>query len=221
MPNKLAFFPPIIDTIPEALSLLESISGYEWAKKGLPKTGQKTQYGGYPDDGFYEKGVANNYTVLTADQYGGTVNIVLHGKTDIHLNECVIDNRNGLMWSRYPAASVGPTSNGKLPWTTNSNGEGIYPFVAAANLAGLGGYNDWRTPNDIELINLRVMEAPTAVPNAVAFPGWPTNGYFWSSTTEPHSVGSAMVVDFSYGNVRDDVKTIPYFVALVRGGPQQ
>lgn len=41
------------------------------------KTGQTTQYSSELDDGFYQKGVAKSYTVLTAGQYSGTTNVDL------------------------------------------------------------------------------------------------------------------------------------------------
>ena len=192
--------------------------GKERILGGLLKTGQTTQYGGYEDDGYFEKGLSKQYTVLTLGQYAGTTSITLNSKTDVHSNNCVYDRRTKLMWSRYVAGSVGSGSDGKLEWTTNVNGEGIYGFAAAANAALLGGYGDWRVANDIELINLRDMEQPNAAPDAVAFPGWLTNDYFWSSTTLPPDVSRAMVVHFNSGGVANDAKTKYYLFALVRGG---
>ena len=43
----------------------------------LLKTGQTTQYSSELDDGYYEKGRAKSYTVLTTGGYSGTVNIDL------------------------------------------------------------------------------------------------------------------------------------------------
>ena len=184
----------------------------------LLKTGQTTQYGGYEDDGYFEKGLSKRYTVLTTGQYSGTTNITINAKTDAHSNNCVYDQRTKLMWSRYVAGSVGPGSDGKLPWTTNGNGEGTFTYTEAANAAKLAGYSDWRIPYDLELANLRDMEQPTAAPDATAFPGWPTSDYFWSSTTLPYNADYAMFVGCNYGIVYRDAKTSNYFVALVRGG---
>jgi hypothetical protein len=192
--------------------------GKERILGGLLKTGQTTQYGGYEDDGFFEKGLSKQYTVLTLGQYAGTTSITLNAKTDVHSNNCVYDRRNKLMWSRYVAGSVGLGSDGKLPWTTNVNGEGIYAFAAAANVALLGGYGDWRIPNDIELINLRDMEKTDAAPDAVAFPGWPTSDWVWSSTTRPDATGLADIVHFKYGTVSHANKDVNCFFVLVRGG---
>ncbi len=180
--------------------------------------GQLTQYGGYDDAGKLRRGLSKLYTILTTGQYAGTTSITLYNKTDLISNNCVYDRRTKLTWSRYLSDGLGPTSIGKLPWTTNANGEGIYAFAAAANAAKLGGYSDWRIPNDTELLTLRDMEAPTAAPNATAFPSWP-NDYVWSSTTAPSNTANAMLVLFSTGGLSSTgVKTTAYFVSLVRGG---
>jgi len=192
--------------------------GKERILGGLLKTGQTTQYGGYEDDGFFEKGLSKQYTVLTLGQYAGTTSITLNAKTDVHSNNCVYDRRNKLMWSRYVAGSVGPGSDGKLPWTTNANGEGIFAFAAAANVALLGGYGDWRIPNEVELPSLKDMEKPDAAPDATAFPGWPTSDSLWMSTTRPSDETYARIIYFATGNAGNGLKTERVFVALVRGG---
>ena len=43
----------------------------------LLATGQTTQYNSELDDGYYEKGLAKSYTILTLGQYAGTVNVDL------------------------------------------------------------------------------------------------------------------------------------------------
>lgn len=80
------------------------------------KTGQTTSYHA-DDDGALEKGIARFYTVLDSGQYAGTSNITINGKTHALSNECVRDNRTGLMWARYvPDADIGPATDGKLFW---------------------------------------------------------------------------------------------------------
>ena len=115
----------------------------------LLQTGQVTSYGSGTgvDDGALQKGRSKSYTILTTGQYSGTTNITINAKTDAHSNNCVVDNRTKLMWSRYVSASVGPASDGKIPWTTKGSVEGIFTYVAAANAATLAGYSDWRIPN--------------------------------------------------------------------------
>jgi len=192
--------------------------GKERVLGGLLKTGQTTQYGGYEDDGFFEKGLSKLYTVLTTGPYAGTTNITLNAKTDAHSNNCVYDRRTKLMWSRYVANTVGSGNDGKLPWTTNVNGEGIFAYAAAANAAKLGGYDDWRIPNVLELPSLCDEEPPSGAPNATAFPDWPTYPATWSSTTRPDSTNFAIAVRFDTGSMPYVDKTTAYYVGLVRGG---
>ena len=79
-------------------------------------TGQTVSYA-TGDDGDLELGVARSYSIYTTGQYSGTSNIVINGKTHALSNNCVIDNRTGLMWARYvPTADIGPATDGQLFW---------------------------------------------------------------------------------------------------------
>lgn len=255
----------------------------------LLKTGQTTQYDSELDDGYYEKGIAKSYAVLTTGQHSGTSNIdLIHltvttisfdagtkeirdsgngltmfktgetivitgdsdnngtytivtgnvagvivvsealsdeaagdtvniAKREAHSNNCALDQNTGWMWNSYGSstyATMGAAGDGKMPWT----GElyDIFQYCAAANSASLGGYTDWRIPNDFELASLKNMEAPNAVPDATAFPGW-TAGYVWSSTTLPNNTTYAMPVYFIYGSVPFITKSTAYYSVLVRG----
>ncbi len=187
----------------------------------LLKTGQTTSYGSGTgvDDGAYEIGVAKSYTILTSGQYSGTTNITVNSKTDAKSNACVIDNNTGLMWSRTLSGSVGPSSTGTLPWTTTGSGgtaEGIFPYVAAANAAGLAGYSDWRIPSVYELISITDLEAGTGVPDATAFPVWAASNV-WSSTTQPNVTTNAVQVSSLTGGSGGNAKTNNFLCALVRG----
>lgn len=180
----------------------------------LLKTGQTTQYNSELDDGYYEKGTAKSYTVLTTGDYSGTTNVTVNAKTDVKSNNCVEDDNTGLMWSRYVSASVGAGSDGKMKWTGAA--DDIFAYCAAANAASLAGHADWRVPNDIELLNLRNMEEPNAAPDGTAFPSWPLD-ILWSATTHPPSTASARTVSFNSGNVSSSTKSNSLRVALVRG----
>ena len=184
----------------------------------LLATGQVTSYGSGTgvDDGALKKGIVKAYTILTAGQYAGTTNITINSKTDAHSNNCVEDNNTGLMWSRKQAASVGPNSNGTIPWTTNVNGEGIFPYVAAANAALLAGYNDWRIPNIHELGSLVDEEAPTGAPNA-AFTSF-TLSLINSSNTDMGTITKCLYWSFDLGIPGTAPKTSNRFCLLVRGG---
>lgn len=266
------------------------LGGGRWPPAGLLKTGQTTQYSSELDDGYYEKGVAKNYLVITTDVLAGTSDIDLAhyaggagtiafdnvaktiadtgaglaqfktndviltdapnnpgpftvttgnvagtitctgatfvtetpagaitiSKREAHSNNCVLDLNTGLMWSRYVADKMGIASNGKMPWTGQLYD--IFAYAAAANVALLGNYADWRIPNDLELANLRDMEQPTAAPNATAFPSWPISDFMWSSTTIPSSTDLVMAVRFSHGGVTTAITSTGYFISLVRGG---
>jgi len=183
---------------------------------GLLVTGQTTQYAGYDDDGFYEIGIAQRYNVLTAGQYAGTTAITLNAKVENHSNNCVEDLSTGRMWSRTVSGpNVGPANNGLLPWTT-AGGEGIFPYIAAANAASLAKHNDWRVPNKEELDSLQSIEAPTGVPDVAAFPGWPAFAV-WTSSTRPDATTNGIYCHFSWGTSGFTAKTTSYYCALVRG----
>ena len=190
-------------------------------KRNLGKllaTGQLTSYGSGAgvDDGAYQKGIAKRYTILTTGQYSGNTNITINSKTDAHSNNCVFDDHTGLMWSRYQSASVGPSSIGTLPWTTNGSAEGIFEYTAAANAASLGGYTDWRVPNIYELFSIMDREAPTGIPNSTAFPSWQTSTSTHSSTTVPATIANDEIMGGG-GNPTANVKTTNYYCILVRG----
>lgn len=254
----------------------------------LLKTGQTTQYSGKADDGFYQKGVAKSYTVLTTGTFtnidlphlistqlhfdaatntvtqegagggcnaflaGGGDRIVVNGSTsnngayntvsatansvvikenfaneiggantsiskrEAHSNDVVIDNNTRLMWSRYAAANMGIGGDGKMPWVLAGVIYDIFAYANAANIAKLAGYNDWRIPNDVSLASLRVMETPSAAPNAIVFPGWPTAAFMKTSTTRPDLTTSSIVAYFGSGYLYTDLKSNVGYVALVR-----
>jgi Protein of unknown function (DUF1566) len=191
-----------------------------WRKKQglLIQTGQTTQYASMPDDGYFKKGLAKSYAVLTTKRHAGTTSITLNGKTENHSNNCVYDRRTKLMWSRYTSDSVGPASDGKLAWTNNGNGEGMFQYCAAANTAKLAAYSDWRIPNLIELLSLQNIENPSHLPSALLFPSF-TQVQIWSSSTLKSLTTFAMYLAANYNwTSATDNKTTTFKTILVRGG---
>jgi hypothetical protein len=130
-------------------------------------------------------------------------------------NNCVLDNQTGLMWARYCSVLQGIAGDGKMPWTGSSYD--IFDFCAAARLAFLGGYNDWRIPNIITLLSIADYEAPTAAPNSTAFPSWPLTDRIWSSTIAPSATTTHSGLNYTSGNTGTAADTTAYFCALVRG----
>lgn len=181
------------------------------------QTGQTTSYE-TGDDGDLEKGIAKEYTILTTGRYAGTINITINSKTHALSNNCVKDNKTGLMWARYvPLADIGPDSDGKLLWIDAANAEDIWTFVAQANANSLGGYNDWRIPNNFELSSIVNYGAYNPCIDTTAFPSTPTT-YHWTSTTYLGLTASAFIVRFINGIVSTYTKsTNNYYVRLVRG----
>lgn len=256
------------------------------------KTGQTNSYA-TGDDGDLELGVARSYSTYTTGQYSGTTNITINGKTHALSNNCVQDNRTGLMWVRYvPRADIGPEANGKLFWEqwtlenktdisfdnasgeirsgasefsadalcagrkftvvgTDSNDgtytvssiatgaittvEGvadeaagdtvtiatvddlIWDALAQANANSLGGYDDWRIPNYLELLTIVDLGENNPTINTTVFPSTPSSSH-WTASTRPDDTVHAFTVYFSSGNVYNYKKQkIKFCVRLVRG----
>lgn len=133
-------------------------------------------------------------------------------------NNTVLDNNTGLTWLRYPNTKFGATSNGAMIYRENLYD--IWAYLAAINAVSVGGYNDWRIPNVLELISLAEYEYPQAYPNSTAFPGiGAAINNLWSSTVDVYNgSGRHMCVNFYTGGIANSVNTGTAFVLLVRGG---
>ena len=186
----------------------------------LLKTGQTTQYNSKEDDGYYEKGLSKEYAILTTGQYSGTTNITINSKTHALSNNCVIDDRTGLMWARYvPTADIGPDNDGKLFYLDAVNSEDVWEFIAQANAGSLGGYDDWKIPNVEELESLLDYATNTPAIDTTVFPSTPADNH-WTSTTDDAATTQAEAVRFSSVRTTSYAKaTSKFYCRLVRGGP--
>ena len=68
------------------------------------------------DDGFHRKGYSRSYTILSSGDYAGSTQITVNSKSEYLPNECVRDERTGLVWMSHFPSSIGPDSNGTLYW---------------------------------------------------------------------------------------------------------
>ncbi len=165
-------------------------------------------------------GVAAGTITLTSDNLQTSVvegDSITIKKREAHSNACVLDNNTGLMWSQTVSGKMGVASDGKMPWTGQTYD--IFAYCAAANVALLGGYGDWRVVNINEGFSLFIWEAPAAIVNATAFPGFPSSAdYIWLNTTRPDATDNAMLLNQSYAPVANNPKTNTHYCLLVRGG---
>jgi hypothetical protein len=171
------------------------------------------------DDGASQIGAARSYTVLTTGNYSGTKAITINGKTDTKSNNCVQDNVTGLMWTRYPSATLGPSSNGRLKWYDSTSHEDIFQYCDECNTQAVGGHSDWRVPNILELISIALMSGGNAQPDTTAWPSG-IGDYVYCSTSTPDNTAAAMqFVPTSSGHVTEYTKTaaVQCFCMLVRG----
>jgi len=187
--------------------------------KPLKKTGQVNSYnanglqvfdGSLKDDGFYQKGVAPNYTRDAG-------------------NEIVTDHVTGLQWQDDLAAKTVQkqwletityeqctgTNGQTLDATQCSVTAGDTAASYCTNLVS-GGFTDWRLPTRKELVSLSDYGQSSPAID-VTFQNT-TSSTYWSSSTYVSNVSRAWVVSFSNGSQSYSTKGTGLFVRCVRAG---
>lgn len=122
------------------------------------------------------------------------------------------DRRTGLVWLRCPLGftidDAGTPDNFADDACRESNAE-LFDWqaalLAAGELNGGGGFDDWRVPNVKELMSLVERQCIRPAVNTRVFPALPRDG-FWSSTTYNQTDRAAMV-DFGTGHNDQAQKT--------------
>ncbi len=153
--------------------------------------------------------------------------------------DCITDKLTGLMWPKNGIIGFEVTDGGQLQTQPNyantvatlnqTSWTNALTGIANMNTAPLKlcGYSDWRLPNKVELKSL--INYGAAVPadwlmhgNGTACSGACfTNvqaNFYWSSSTDASPPSNAWNVDFHYGYVDANGKTVSNYVWPVRGG---
>ena len=179
--------------------------------------------------GFDYTKIANNGATLAAGAVLGVA------ATDW---ACTQDNITGLTWEvktpsgggglrdsahTYTWYSSNVATNGGIAGTANggacSGGTGCdtEKFVADVNTAALCTYTDWRMPTQRELLTLVYADGSSPSIDPTYFPNTQAS-VFWSGSSFVPIPSYAWVVLFNDGSDYADVKSVNYYVRLVRGG---
>ena len=150
--------------------------------------------------------------------------------------ECLIDNRTGLVWQQYAKDSNSWRSASKARgswYDTNpktNNGNQGYPdgianqdtqtYITRLNAEKYCGYNDWRMPTASELVGIIDYGKPKG--EAKIYSGFynASATEHWTSSVELAD-GSAVTVSFAEGTVYFGSKNVPRTIRAVRGVQKQ
>lgn len=166
--------------------------------RGLPKTGQRTEYY-MGDDGTHEAG-----------WWVGRLNVgnkVRFVPKSIGGDAIIYDRATGLTWAA-DGNELGCNSGNQLNWQTS---------IAYGRLLDFAGETDWRIPNYKELLS--ILECIGAAPLIDSLFTNTASGIYWSSTTCSVDDTTAYAVYFSSGSVAAVGKGNPFvYLRCVRGG---
>lgn len=122
----------------------------------------------------------------------------------------VTHKRTGLTWQR---CAVGQIWSG----TTCSGTPSLYDWNAAITLtSNLAGHNDWRIPNQNELLSIVEYGSYHPAINTIIFPNTDINTTFWSSSSFINGYGE-WAVSISLGYSSGNNKSSGVAIRLVRG----
>lgn len=128
----------------------------------------------------------------------------------------VTDSSTGLMWDQCSYGLSGSAC--ETGTALRGTWSGALAAAVTANAASYKGFTDWRVPNKNELESLEIIDSFNPSIDAVAFPGTPTNDYFWTSTSYAPAPVYAWLVSFAYGEISATYKASARYVRLVRSG---
>lgn len=127
--------------------------------------------------------------------------------------ECVKDNATGLIWEGKPTTGLRDATERYTNENTDKEGDAS-AFVAAVNMQGLCGYNDWRLPTVQELVRLVDYSKERPAIDVTWFPNTKADAY-WTSTPYTGEASGAWYLDFLNGKNGMD-RNFAYHVRLVR-----
>jgi len=126
----------------------------------------------------------------------------------------ITDVNTGLMWEKKSLDGSSHDVNFRPTW------DGAFTVhVAGLNAANFAGHNDWRVPNVKELVSIVNYENV----NPAVSPAFNNNcasgctvltcsctrsSFYWSSTTGAPNPGGAWGIDFQFGDLIADNKTV-------------
>lgn len=146
-----------------------------------------------------DTGQTTSYTGTFGEDHDYTINSPSY--TD-NGDGTITDNLTGLVWQKEDDATT-------RTWSDAGT------YCTNLSLTGIG----WRLPTDLELMTIVDYGKYSPSINTSYFPNTQSSyssAYYWSSI--PYNTTDAWIVNFSYGFVRNMVKTNSHYVRCVRGG---
>lgn len=142
----------------------------------------------------------------------GNPRVALDGRYVNNGDGTVTDTETGLRWSQCSQGQSGADcasgTVSSMSWSS---------ALTAANASTLGGHEDWRLPNSIELQSLAETGCYSPSINTTMFPAT-ASAFYWSSTTYAPNASYAWGVVFYDGSLNAYGKSNGGAVRLVRGG---